>query len=72
MYYLCHIYSTYYFERFMKNEFAQHMFFDFEGYTSWTVEQRFHHFNVHRLMKEKMQVDLFKGEHYAKYSRYVE
>ena len=52
----------YYFERYMKSDFVHHQYFDFEGYTSWTVEQRFHHFNVHRLMKEKMQVDLFKGE----------
>ena len=51
----------YYFERFMKNEFAQHMFFDFEGYTSWTVEQRFHHFNIHRLLKEGKKVEPFEG-----------
>ncbi len=52
----------YYFERFMKHDWSHHMYYDFEGYTSWTVEQRFHHFNIHRLMKEGHKVEPFKGE----------
>ena len=52
----------YYFERFMKHSWSHHMYYDFEGYTSWTVEQRFHHFNIHRLLKEGHKVEPFKGE----------
>jgi hypothetical protein len=52
----------YYFERFMKHSWSHHMYYDFEGYTSWTVEQRFHHFNIHRLMKEGHSVEPFIGE----------
>jgi len=52
----------YYFERFMKHAWSHHMYYDFEGYTSWTVEQRFHHFNIHRLMKEGKTVEPFVGD----------
>lgn len=52
----------YYFKRYMNHPMVHHLFFDFEGYTSWTVEQRFHHFNVHRLMKEKRIVDLIDSK----------
>jgi hypothetical protein len=51
----------YYFERYMKSAFVHHLYFDFEGYTSWTVEQRFHHFNIHRLLNERTPVAFFEG-----------
>ena len=46
----------YYFERFMKHPFIHHQYFNFTGYTSWTVEQRFHHFNIHRYLAEGRKV----------------
>ena len=46
----------YYFERFMKHPFIHHLYFNFTGYTSWTVEQRFHHFNIHRYLAEGRKV----------------
>ena len=52
----------YYFERFMKHPFVHHMFFNFTGYTSWTVEQRFHHFNMHRYLAEGRKVDFLKSK----------
>jgi len=52
----------YYVERFIKSPMTHHLFFDFEGYTSWTVEQRFQHFNVHRLLKEGRTVDLIQSK----------
>lgn len=48
----------YYFKRYMNHPMVHHLFFDFEGYTSWTVEQRFHHWNFHRLMAEGRIVDI--------------
>jgi len=48
----------YYFKRYMNHPMVHHLFFDFEGYTSWTVEQRFHHWNFHRLMAEGRTVDI--------------
>jgi hypothetical protein len=53
----------YFFERFITHPMAHHMFFDFTGYTSWTTEQRFHHFWMHWLMDEKRyDVDFLKAE----------
>jgi|TARA_Y100000389_G_scaffold61435_1_gene57504 hypothetical protein len=52
----------YYFERFMKHPFIHHMFFDFSGYTSWTVEQRFHHFNIHRYLAEGKEVKFLESK----------
>lgn len=52
----------YYFQRFMNHKMVHHLFFDFVGYTSWTVEQRFHHFNFHRLIKEGRTVDMLKSK----------
>lgn len=52
----------YYFERFMKHPFIHHLFFNFTGYTSWTVEQRFHHFNMHRYLAEGRKVDFLKSK----------
>jgi hypothetical protein len=52
----------YYFERFMKHPFVHHHFFNFKGYTSWVIEQRFHHFNLHRYMAEGKKVDFLKSK----------
>jgi hypothetical protein len=52
----------YYFKRFMNHPMAHHLFFNFVGYVSWTVEQRFHHFNIHRLMREGRAVDQLKSK----------
>jgi len=52
----------YYFERFIKHPFIHHMFFDFSGYTSWTVEQRFHHFNMHRYLSEGREVKFLQSK----------
>jgi hypothetical protein len=52
----------YYFKRFMNHPMVHHLFFNFVGYISWTIEQRFHHFNIHRLMKEGRKVDQLKSK----------
>jgi len=52
----------YYFERFMKHPFIHHLYFNFTGYTSWTVEQRFHHFNIHRYLAEGRKVKFTKSK----------
>jgi hypothetical protein len=52
-----------FFERFINHSMTHHMFFDFTGYTRWTMEQRFHHFWMHWLMDEgKYPVDFLKAE----------
>ena len=58
----------YYFERYVKHPFVHHLFFDFKGYTSWTVEQRFQHFNIHRLLKEGRTVDMIAPKDLRIYS----
>lgn len=53
----------YFFERFINHQITHHMFFDFTGFTKWTLEQRFHHFWMHWLMAEKLyDVDFLKAE----------
>jgi len=58
----------YYFERYVKNPFIQHLFFDFKGYTSWTVEQRFQHVNMYRLMRDGYKVDMINPKDLRIYS----
>jgi hypothetical protein len=52
----------YYFKRFMNHPMTHHLFFNFVGYVSWTVEQRFHHFNIHRLIRDRNAVDQLKSK----------
>jgi len=51
-----------YVKKFIENDYIQSMFFDHTGYSAWTVEQRFQHFNMHRLMKERNDTKLFEGK----------
>jgi len=62
----------YYFKRYMNHPMVHHLFFDFEGYTSWTVEQRFHHWNFHRLMEEGGACENIHGHtyHYTLFFEY--
>lgn len=39
-----------YFDRFLKSKYVQYMYYDHEGYTSWTISQRFFHFYMHKVM----------------------
>ena len=52
---------TEYVKRFIENTFAQDLFFNNDGFSAWTVEQRFQHFNMHRLLKERDDTLLFQG-----------
>lgn len=52
----------YYFKRYVNHPMVHHLFFNFAGYTSWTVEQRFHHFNFHRLLNEGKHVDFIQSK----------
>lgn len=54
---------------FIKNEGVHDLFFNCPGYTSWTVEQRFQHFNMHRL-KHQFGIELFPG-HEVRYMSMV-
>jgi len=53
---------TTYVNRFVENSYVQSMFFEHSGYSAWTVEQRFQHFNMHRLLKERDDIRLFEGK----------
>lgn len=46
-----------FFLRFIYNPYVHHMYTNFKGYTSWTIEQRFQHFNLHRMKQEGYIVD---------------
>jgi len=46
----------------MNHPKVHHLFYDFNGYSSWTIEQRFQYFNLHRLRKEGRTVDLFNSK----------
>lgn len=48
----------YFFERYVNHPYIHYLFFNFNGYTSWTVEQRFQQFNLHRLKKEGRKIDM--------------
>jgi len=51
-----------YVKRWMNHPMVHHLFYDFDGYTSWTIEQRFQHFNLHRLKREGRTVDILKSK----------
>jgi hypothetical protein len=51
-----------YVKRFINHPMVHHLFYDFDGYVSWTIEQRWQHFNLHRLMKENKTADLLEGQ----------
>lgn len=47
--------------RFLENSFIQSISSNTVGFTAWTLEQRFQHFNMHYLMKHKSNVKLLDG-----------
>lgn len=47
--------------RFIQSAFIQRVFYDYSGFTSWTLEQRFQHFNMHRLQNE-FGIDLLSAK----------
>jgi len=47
--------------RFLENSIIQNISFNSVGFTAWTLEQRFQHFNMHYLMKNKHNVKLLDG-----------
>lgn len=49
-------------KRWMNHPMVHHLFFDYNGYTSWTIEQRWQHFNLHRLRAEGRKVDLLQSK----------
>jgi len=51
-----------YFYKFMTSDTVHHMYYDYKGYTPWTIEQRFQHFNMHRLMNDGKNVEFFTAE----------
>jgi len=51
-----------YFYNFLTSDVVHDMYYNHKGYISWTIEQRFQHFNLHRLQEEKRGVELFKAE----------
>jgi len=46
---------------FFENSLIQNISFKTVGFTAWTLEQRFQHFNMHYLMKNKHNVKLLDG-----------
>lgn len=46
-------------KRFIENTYIQNIFFNNSGFTAWTLEQRFQHFNMHYLMAKNRGVKLF-------------
>lgn len=61
----------YYFNRYLNHPYIQHLFFDFKGYTSWTIEQRFQHLNYHRLKRDGYKVDSISPEDLRIYSAVI-
>lgn len=51
-----------YIKRFINHPMIHHLFFDFNGYVSWTIEQRWQHFNLHRLIKENKTTNLLEAQ----------
>lgn len=47
--------------RFLENSFVQNISFNTVGFTAWTLEQRFQHFNMHYLMKNQANLKLING-----------
>jgi hypothetical protein len=50
------------FYNFMINDFVHHLYFDYIGYTRWTVEQRFQQFNLHYLKAQGRSVEFFNSD----------
>lgn len=50
------------FYNFITNDYVHHLYYDFEGYTRWTIEQRFQQFNVHNHLKNGRSIEFFKAE----------
>lgn len=46
----------------MNHPMTYHLYHDYDGYTSWTIEQRWQHFNLHRLRAEGRTVDLLQSK----------
>lgn len=51
-----------YIKRFINHPVVHHLFYDFNGYISWTIEQRWQHFNLHRLIKEGKTTNLLESK----------
>jgi hypothetical protein len=51
-----------YVHNFISNQYVHHLYKNNPGYTSWTLEQRFQHFNLHRLKSEGVKTDFIKGK----------
>lgn len=53
-----------YFYDFLNHETVHDLFYNYKrkGFTSWTIEQRFQHFNMHRLLDEGRSVEFLQAE----------
>lgn len=51
-----------YVKRFINHPMVHHLYYDFDGYVSWTIEQRWQHFNLHRLRSEGKHADLIESK----------
>lgn len=51
-----------YVKRFINHPMVHHMYYNFDGYVSWTIEQRWQHFNLHRLRQENKPADLLDSK----------
>ncbi len=50
------------FYNFITSDYVHHLFFDFKGYTRWTIEQRFQHFNMHNHVRNNRKIDFFHSD----------
>jgi hypothetical protein len=50
------------FYNFITNDYVHYLYFNFEGFTKWTLEQRFHQFNLHYLKSKNKSVELFNAD----------
>lgn len=51
-----------YVRRFINHPMVHHLYYDFDGYVSWTIEQRWQQFNLHRLRAEGKPADLLESK----------
>lgn len=51
-----------YVKRFINHPMVHHLYYNFVGYVSWTIEQRWQHFNIHRLKAEGRIVNILESE----------
>jgi hypothetical protein len=51
-----------YVRRFITHPMVHHLYYNFDGYVSWTIEQRWQQFNLHRLRAEGKHADLLESK----------